>query len=147
MPLLDKWLRESALNADRAGTARTVVWSEDNHVVVYFSLAPHEVRRDTLPRRLGRGGPDAVPAILLARLALDSRLHGQGLGQQLLVDALLRAVSAVVAAGGRLLVVDAIDQRAASFYEHHGFRWLPGGTLRLAMKASDAARSLGLEWR
>jgi predicted N-acetyltransferase YhbS len=145
VPLLDKWLRESALTADRAGTARTFVWTEENDVVAYFSLAPHEVRRDTLPRQLGHGAPDAVPAILLARLALDSRLQGQGLGQQLLVDALSRAGAAVVAAGGRLLVVDAIDQRAASFYEHHGFRRLAGNTLRLAMKASDAARSLGFE--
>lgn len=101
--LLDKWLRESALTADRAGTARTFVWIEGNNVVAYFSLA---------------------------RLALDSRLHGRGLGQQLLVDALWRAVAAVVAAGGRLLVVDAIDQRAASFYEHHGFRRLAAMTLR-----------------
>jgi GNAT superfamily N-acetyltransferase len=146
--LLDKWLRVSALTADRAGTARTFVWSEDNDVVAYFSLAPHEVRRDTLPKRLGRGAPHSIPAILLARLALDSGLHGRGLGQQLLVDALSRAVTAVLAAGGRLVVVDAIDQRAASFYEHHGFRRLPGTTsLRLALKASDAARSLGLEWR
>lgn len=144
--MLDKWLRESALTADRAGTARTFVWTEDDDVVAYFSLAPHEVRRETLPKRLGHGAPQSIPAILLARLALDSRLHGRGLGQQLLVDALSRAVAAVVAAGGRLLMVDAIDQRAASFYEHHGFRRPSAATLRLAMKASDAARSLGLEW-
>jgi GNAT superfamily N-acetyltransferase len=146
VPVLDTWLRESALTADRAGTARTFVWAEDDAVIAYFSLAPHQVRRDTLPKRLGHGAPHAVPAILLARLALDSRLHGRGLGQQLLVDALSRAVAAVAAAGGRLLVVDAIDQRAASFYAHHGFRRLPGATVRLAMKASDAARSLGLAW-
>ena len=37
---------------------------EGNNVVAYFSLAPHEVRRATLPNRLSRGAPDSIPAIL-----------------------------------------------------------------------------------
>lgn len=45
--MLDRWLLRAAQNADLAGTARTFVWCDDEQVVVaYFSLAPHELRRE-----------------------------------------------------------------------------------------------------
>jgi len=141
-PDLDHWLVQAAVDADRAGTARTFVWSDADRVVAYLSLCPHEVRRDSLPGNLAKRGPNAIPAVLLARLALEQRLHGQGLGEQLLVDGLERATAAVAAAGGRVIVVDAIDDRAARFYERYGFRPCPDLPLRLVRKASDVARSL-----
>lgn len=142
-PVLDHWLANAARTADLSGTARTFVWCDDDGTIVaYFSLAPHEVRREILPRRIGHGAPGAVPAILLARLALHRTLHGQGLGEALLVDALERATAAVSAAGGRLIVVDALHADAARFYERYGFVRCPEVPLRLVRKASDVARSL-----
>ena len=139
---LDQWLAGSALTADAMGTARTYVWTEKNTVVGYFSLCPHEVRREELPSKLSHGAPHGIPAILLARLALDRRLHGQGLGASLLLDALTRATDAIEIAGGRLIVVDAIDEPARRFYEHHGFRAAPTRPARLFRKASDVAAAL-----
>lgn len=139
---LDHWLAGSALTADAMGIARTYVWTETNTVIGYFSLCPHEVRRDDLPSKLSHGAPRSIPAILLARLALDRRLHGQGLGASLLLDALTRATDAIEIAGGRLIVVDAIDERARRFYEHHGFRAAPSRPARLFRKASDVAAAL-----
>ena len=145
--ILDNWLTASALPADRMGTARTFGWCDEvSHVVAYVSLCPHDVRRESIPSAIGRGSPNVIPSILLARLALDRSLQGGGLGAQLLVDAVGRAVDAVRVAGGRLLVVDALHERASAFYEHHGFQRVPGVSLRLVMKASDAAASLGLPW-
>jgi hypothetical protein len=46
--------------------------------------------------------------------------------------------------GGRLIVVDGIDDRAAAFYAAHDFTPCPGRPDRLVLKASDAAASLGL---
>lgn len=144
---LDDWLIGSALNADRMGTARTFVWSNgEQRVVAYMSLCPHEVRREGLPAKIGRGSPNVIPAILLARLALDRTLQGEGLGAALLVDAVGRAVDAVRVAGGRLIVIDALHERAAGFYTHFGFVALAASPRRLLMKASDAATSLGLPW-
>jgi GNAT superfamily N-acetyltransferase len=139
---LDHWLAGSALTADAMGTARTYVWTEQNVVVGYFSLCPHEVRRDELPSKLSHGAPHSIPAILLARLALDRRLHGQGLGASLLLDALGRATDAIEIAGGRLIVVDAINEPARRFYEHHGFRAAPTRPARLFRKASDVTAAL-----
>lgn len=141
---LDGWLRNAVLTADAMGTARTYVWTGvDGTVVGYFSLCPHEVRRDVLPAALfAHGSPYAVPAILLARLALDVSLQGRGLGTDLLLDALSRAAEAVEIVGGRLIVVDAIGADAARFYEHHGFSAVPSRPARLFRKASDVAAAV-----
>ncbi len=145
---LDTWLRDSAVQADRSGTGRTYLWlSEKMDVVAYFTLAPHVVRRADVPKKIGRGAPDAIPSVLLARLALAESLHGQGLGSAVLADALAVILEAMRVAGGRLIVVDAIDGKAASFYEHHGFVQVPGNAGRLILKASVAARSLSIPWR
>jgi predicted GNAT family N-acyltransferase len=147
--LLDSWLKDSAINADRSGTGRTYVWLDDRgEVVAYFTLAPHLIRRSELPSSVGRGAPDVIPAVLLARLALAQRLQGtpERYGGTLLADALSVAVEAIAKAGGRIIVVDAMNDAARSFYIHHGFVEVPEVHGRLVIKASDAARSLGIAW-
>lgn len=144
---LDQWLRQSALSADRAGTARVYLSVADNgHVNGFFALVPHVVRRLDIPPSIGHGGPDLIPAYLLARLAISEVLQGSGCGGELLVLALDKILEAVSIGGGRVIVVDAIDERAAEFYRHHGFKTAPTDPARLLMKASTAARSIGIDW-
>ena len=141
---LDDWLSRHALHAERRRTARTFVWHMgDAGVVAYYSLAAHLIVRDELPPAIGRGDPGRIPALLLARLALDSSLHGKGCGGLLLVEAMSRAVRASESAGARYLVVDAVDERAADFYSHHGFRRAPG-THRLVQRVTDVAAALAI---
>ncbi len=143
---LDEWLARHARNAVGQGTRTYVLLGESRLLAGYFAIAPHLVERDELPRRIGRGAPSKIPAVLLAKLALDKRLHGQGLGAELLVWALTTIVSAARAAGGKLVVVDAIDDAAASFYLRHDFQVVSGDPHRLVMKISTAARALDLSW-
>lgn len=146
-PSLDEWLNGHAHRAQAQGTARTWVWTAagSNRVVAYFSIAPTQVTRTKLPSSQA-GGASVVPAYLLARLALDRTLHRQGLGSDLLVDALTRIVAAADVAGGRLIVVDAIDEPAAEFYAHHGFQPLRASAAtyprRMVMKVATARRAL-----
>ncbi|WP_252260635.1 histone acetyltransferase, partial [Mycobacterium tuberculosis] len=86
--------------------------------------------------------PDPIPVLVLARLALDRQEQGTGLGGDLLLDALIRSVAGARHYGARALVVDAIDDRAAEFYGHHGFLPLEGR--RLYRRISDIARALGV---
>ena len=104
------------------------------------------MRRGDIPPGIGRGAPDTIPSYLLARLAVAEDLHGEGQGGALLALALEKTLDAIVIAGGRLIVVDAIDQPAADFYGHHGFKPTPADPGRLVMKASTAAASLGVTW-
>jgi GNAT superfamily N-acetyltransferase len=134
---LDRWLRESARTADRKGVARVYVWAEsDGRVAAYAAIAPHVIERESVPRRLGRGDPDQIPAVLVAKLALDKGLHGRGLGSQLLIGVLGVIAEAADRAGGRYVVVDAADQSAAAFYQRHGFRAGPDPD-RLVLRVAD----------
>lgn len=136
---LDRWLVEQALRAQAAGAARTVVWTAetDTRVLAFYSLAPTQLAREQLPSRSFASGYSVIPGYLIARLALDSSLQGQGLGSELLVDALELIVIAAAAAGGRVIAVDAVDEAAHAFYRHHNFQSIKGSR-RLVMKVATA---------
>jgi GNAT superfamily N-acetyltransferase len=140
---LDRWLREHAWAAQQMDSARTFVLADAGGVVGYFSLAMGSVRRDEPPPKLVRGMPGyPIGMVLLARLAIDRRAQGKGLGAQLLAEALRKAVAAGEAAAARLIVVHAIDEEAARFYEHHGFIRAPEHELRLYRRMKDLRASL-----
>ncbi len=136
---LDDWLQRVAPVAAAAGTAATWVLCRANRVVGYYALAMGSVQRSDAPSRLGRGQPDPVPVLLVARLALDRSEQGSGLGADLLRDALVRSVAGARHYGARAVVVDAVDDRAAGFYRHHGF--LPLEDRRLYRRVADIERS------
>lgn len=141
-PSLDTWLREQAVAASARRTARTWVWTDgDDMVVAYYALAAHKVARGEVPDKVGRGGPVEIPAVLLARLALSESLRGQGLGAVLVADALQRVVDAPRTVAARLIVVDALHEHVARFYESLGFRRVPGSLL-LVQKVSDVEAAL-----
>ncbi|WP_050803325.1 MULTISPECIES: GNAT family N-acetyltransferase [Protofrankia] len=82
-----------------------------------------------------------IPAVLLAKLALDKTLQGQGLGGLLLADAVDRIVEATRTVAARFIVVDAIDEQAVSFYIKYGFTQVPA-TSRLLKRMSAAAAQI-----
>lgn len=137
---LDDWLRHTAEVATAAGTAATWVLCRGSRIVGYYALAMGSVEHRGAPSRLRRGQPDPIPVLLLARLALDRSEHGHGLGADLLQDALIRAVVGARQYGARAVIVDAIDDRAAAFYIHHGF--LPLAGRRLYRRITDIDRAL-----
>lgn len=143
---LSAWLREHARSAACQGTRTYLLVDAEGIAAGYFSLAAHLVRRDAMPGRVGRGAPREIPAILLAKLALDRRYQGRGLGTELLVRALERAVVAARLAGGKVIVVDAVDDDAARFYGAHDFEAIPGDPRRLVAKISSVAAALDLAW-
>jgi len=139
---LDAWLQRHALAAQHMDSARTFLLTEGGRILGYFSLTMGSVRREEAPR-LVRGMPGyPVGMVLLARLAVDRSQQGKGRGALLLAEALRKAVAAGEAAAARLVVVDAIDDPAASFYGRHGFIAVPDHPLRLYRRMSDIRASL-----
>jgi predicted GNAT family N-acyltransferase len=141
--VLNDWLKNAAMRAQDADTARTFVWTQKDslNVVAYYSIAPTQILRSEVSGGQS-GGFSVVPAYLLARLALDSSLQHQGLGTDLLIDALETIVMASDTSSGRLIIVDAIDDAAADFYRHHDFVPVKGNERRLVMKVATAWQSL-----
>jgi predicted N-acetyltransferase YhbS len=137
---LDEWLQRTAPIAAGAGTAATWVLCRGARVIGYYALAMGSVEHRGAPSRLRRGQPDPVPVLLLARLAVHRAEQGTGLGADLLRDAMFRAVAGARQYGARALIVDAIDDQAAAFYQRHGF--LPLGGQRLYRRMADIERAL-----
>jgi GNAT superfamily N-acetyltransferase len=140
---LDDWLRRHALAAQQMDSARTFVVARGARAVGYVSLTMGSVQRVDAPPRLVRGLPAyPVGMVLIARLAIDETEQSAGLGTRLLADALRMAVAAGDAAAARLVVVDAIEQRAAQFYRRNGFTDHLAHPLRLYRRMKDVRASL-----
>jgi GNAT superfamily N-acetyltransferase len=77
------------------------------------------------------------PAFLIAKLAVDLGYQGQGVGKLLLADALRRACNASEVAGLELVIVDAINSEAVSFYGRFGFTRLDPGSRRMFLKIAS----------
>ncbi len=143
---LGEWLRRHARTATGQGVRTYVLVDEDGAVVGYFAVAPHLLDRAEAPSKLARGASRQIPAILLTKFAIVTSLQGQGLGSELLLGALGVIIDAARRAGGRVVVVDAIDDQARAFYLHHDFQPIPGHDRRLVMKLSTAAKALLIAW-
>jgi GNAT superfamily N-acetyltransferase len=121
---LDRWLREFAGQGQRRDTSRTfVATGEDGEVIGYYTLVAGQVeqKQATSSVRAGTSKHFPIPICLVARLAVDRGSQGRGLGAALLLDALRRAVGAAELVGIRAVVVHALDDEAARFYEHFAF--------------------------
>ena len=66
---------------------------------------------------------------MTGRLAIAKDRQGQRLGAVLLADALHRALASAQTVGSSMIVVDALDDGAASFHVAHGFVRLPESLL------------------
>lgn len=136
-PALDDWLKRYALTNQKTGAAVTYVTHRDRVVVGYYALAAGSVQREEAPQRIVKGlAKHPVPVVLLARLAVDHREAGHGLGAALLKDAFLRIEQAADIIGARAALVHAIDDDARRFYAHFEFESSPidEHTLMLLMK-------------
>jgi GNAT superfamily N-acetyltransferase len=142
---LDEWLLRHARTAAGQGTRTYVLVDADESVVGYFAITRISYG-GTTPLADRQGAHREILAILLGKLALDRSQQGSGLGSELLVSAIATIVEAPCRAGGRLIVVDAINDHARSFYEHHDVQPLPGNDGRLVMTLSTAAKAIGVDW-
>ena len=119
---LNRFLKRFALAGQRANSAQTYVAARGKRVLGYFSLAVGGVEHEGAPKRVSKGlARHMIPVMVLARLAIDLREQGQGLGKGLLKDALRRTAAAADIAGIRALFVTAKDDDARRFYEHYDF--------------------------
>jgi GNAT superfamily N-acetyltransferase len=139
---LDRWLIAYAGQNQQRDAARTFVSIEtDGKVAGYYTLvaaqAEHEQATSTVSQGLSRHFP--IPVALIARLAVTTQHQSIGLGRSLLLDALQRVLRASDQLAVRALTVDALDDRAASFYRRFGFELSPM-TPRTLMISLDVVR-------
>lgn len=144
VPELDIYFRKQAGQGNKRGFASVFVAVKsdetDNSVQDYYTLSAAGILLRDIPDELRRRMPryPSVPAARLGRLAVSRAHQGQALGEYLLMDALRRSLSSVVAWASFL--VDAKDERARSFYLHFGFTPFPQERLHLYLRRKDVEK-------
>jgi GNAT superfamily N-acetyltransferase len=142
-PSLDNWLKTRALSNQKKGFTAVMVVHDVGKVVGYCGLAPTAVVPTSLPRSIRTGkSPDPLPCLLLGQLATDGAWRGKGIGTGLLKHALQRCVEGATLIGGRALIVNAVDDDAAAFWQRRGFLLSKDDPMVLARSIHDIVASL-----
>lgn len=141
VPALDRYIQAQAGQDIRRHIANCFVAlaAGSNAIAGYYTLSAASIAVDDLSDDVAKRLPryPVVPAARIGRLAIEGRFRGQGLGAALLYDAVERALRSDVAIFA--IMVDAKDDNAAAFYQHHGFMqfrsrphtlYLPVGTIK-----------------
>ncbi|MGD0497314.1 MAG: GNAT family N-acetyltransferase [Bryobacteraceae bacterium] len=140
---LNAWLQKYAWTNQQADSARTYVALAGNRVAGYYALTAGSVHKQESPGRIAKGlASHPIGIVLLARLAVDNKFQGRGLGKALLFDALSRIAEAADIVAVRAVMVHAIDEAACRFYEHFEFEASPVDPFQLLLPLKDLRKAL-----
>lgn len=125
---LNDYLKKYARQNHLKGIAKTFIAvtdseSEDDlNIKGYYTISASIVEFQFLPENYQKKIPAyPIPSLLIGKLAVDNNSKGKGLGTELLVNALERAVKVSTEIGIYAIRVDAIDLQAKNFYLSHEF--------------------------
>jgi predicted GNAT family N-acyltransferase len=132
VPELDRYLEHRAGQDLKRKMAAFLVLTEDGRRVSgFYTLSAHSIFAAELPPESQKSLPRyPIPVTLLGRMALDESLHGKGLGEFLLLNALERSWLASREVASWAMVLDS-KAGAREFYIRYGFIPLPSRSERL----------------
>jgi hypothetical protein len=130
-----------------SGTTRVfaVTGGDDGVVVAYYAWCMAQLTVASAPERLRKGaGRYPQPVALLARLGVDIRHEGRGLGAALLKDVFTRLAGLSADIGCRGLLIHAESADAKKFYLHlvPEFEQSPTDELHLVLMLKDIRKTL-----
>lgn len=141
---LDRYLKQQARQeADKHVAAPFVLVHDNNPAVLgYYTLSASSISAADIAPELASKLPryPQLPVTLIGRLAVDTRLKGQGRGSFLLMDALRRCFEHAANVAAVAVVVDAKDDEAAAFYRHFRFLALQRNPRRLYLPMKTIAQ-------
>jgi ribosomal protein S18 acetylase RimI-like enzyme len=122
---LNQYVRRYARQNDTLGISKAFVATKAETPLAvdgYYTISSSLIEFSSIPEEDRQKLPAyPVSAALIGKLAVDNFCQGQGLGTELLVNALLRIVKASEDIGIYAVRVDAIDETAKKFYLKHEF--------------------------
>ncbi|NER21705.1 MAG: GNAT family N-acetyltransferase [Symploca sp. SIO1C2] len=133
LPELNTYLQKVANQEQQRDLSRTYVLADNSLIIGYYTLSAHAVSKENLPERSKLGAYNAIPFLLLGRLAVDLRYQGKGYGDALIFHAFHTTVDAAEKVGILGMVVDAVNERAVKFYEGFGLIRLQATPYRLVL--------------
>lgn len=144
---LDRYLHQQARQdmKRRAAAVFVLVGDSPDQIAGYYTLSATGVLLSDMPPNVVRRLPryPVVPAILLGRLAVDTRFRGRRYGELLLLDALYRSWRNSTEIGAAAIIVDAKGDEPRTFYERYGFVRFPTIASRLFLPMSAVEKLTG----
>jgi len=141
---LDRYIRTQATQdiRRRIATCFVAVESATGQLAAYYTIAAASIPVPQLPAEITKRLPryPTLPAVRIGRLAVDVGFRGRGLGGALLADAVRRVLLAPPAVFA--LLVDAKDEQAVAFYQHHGFQAFVSQPRTLFLSVATAEKTL-----
>lgn len=133
---LNSYLKELALLFQRRRFGVTMIFfnkkDPDKKVIGFYTLCPACIQLESLPEKFLSGPkPNPIPAFRLCRLAVDKNYQGEGLGQLIFIHALKKCLEQATQIGGHIVLIDAKNEKAQSFYKRLGFISIPSNPLIL----------------
>ncbi|MBW4536353.1 MAG: GNAT family N-acetyltransferase [Pleurocapsa minor HA4230-MV1] len=147
---LNQYLSRYARQNDAKGINKAFVATQPDKPLIidgYYTISSSVIDFLSLPGDVAHAQKlpaYPVPAALIGRLAVDVSCQGEGLGTELLVDALLRIVRASSEIGIYAVRVDAIDENAKRFYLKHEFIPFENSPLSLFLPLKTIKREFKL---
>jgi GNAT superfamily N-acetyltransferase len=146
-PALNEYLLRYAHQNQKSGIARTfvaVAEIQPRRVIGYYALTVAGIDKANLPAAAAKRFSNyPLPVVRLARLAVDRSTQGQGLGEDLLMDALQRSLRIANEVGIVAVLIDAKHERAKRFYARYEFGALPDQPLVLWLPMATVRRLFG----
>jgi ribosomal protein S18 acetylase RimI-like enzyme len=136
---LNQYLQRTARQHNQKGISRTFVLVETEQpqaLIGFFTLSLCEVRSKKLNSKIAKKYPNTVPAVKLARLAVDKNWQRQGIGEILMIEAMTRAITIADNGGVIGLFVDAKDKTAQKYYARYKFVSLIDNPLEIFLPLS-----------
>ncbi|WCE28475.1 GNAT family N-acetyltransferase [Vibrio sp. SCSIO 43137] len=141
---LNNHLKVMASQQAKKDNSRTFVLEDDNnnsYIVGFYTLTMAPIDLKALPDKLQKMHQSSTSGGLIARLVVDERYKGKGLGEWLLIDALRKLLAASDSVAFPIVIVDAKDG-AKQFYERYGFKAFQYAENKLFITISDVRASL-----
>jgi len=121
---LNSFLQKTARQHITKGMSRTFILIDDKsprNIIGFYTLSVCEVESDYLPIVLSKKYPNQVPAVKLARLAINKNHQNLGYGNYLISSAVEKVILISENVGIIGLFVDAKDKNSKKYYEQFGF--------------------------
>ncbi len=149
---VDNFLKRTANKLAEAGNLRVFVMTDGGATIAgFYAVNAHAIDYGDLPPRYARTRPGhgSIPAAYISMIGVDSRYAGQGLGGDLLADALRKIHAAAALLGVAVVILDILDDgrpdlvaKRKALYERYGFSGLPSNPNRLFLPVGTISKLL-----
>jgi GNAT superfamily N-acetyltransferase len=143
---LDNFIQKTAARQQENDIARVYVacLDQENAVTGYYAINAHSIDATTLLEEVRKKLPSypTIPAIYLSKLGVQEDHQGKGLGSRLMAHAFRRCVESSDIAAAHFIVLDALNEKAATLYRKLGFVDLPGHDERMIIKMAVVRKAI-----